>query len=152
MRRPPADAIAAGLAMEAAVSSSALDWMILRGGLFYGPGTGYDEAWFAAARAGTLRLPGDGSDYVSLVHIADMAQATVKALAQWSPGQILIIADDAPARWRDVLGQVAAMAGGSPPQPGGRTGLPSCRVRNHRARETLGWAPFYADYRTGLAR
>ena len=132
--------------------SSGLDWLILRGGLFYGPGTGFDDAWFAAARAGELRLPGDGSSYVSLVHIADMAEATVKAIAVWPSRHVLIIADDVPARWSDVLGQVAAVAGGAPPRPGGRIGLPSCRVRNHRARETLGWAPFYPSYRTGLAR
>jgi nucleoside-diphosphate-sugar epimerase len=154
---PPDDttagrAIAACLAMEAAVSSSALDWIILRGGFFYGPGTGYDDAWFAAARAGALRLPGDGSDYVSLVHIADMAEATVRAISQWPSQQVLIVADDAPARWGEVLAFVAALAGSSSPQPGGRLGLPTHRVRNHRAREALGWAPFYATYRAGLAR
>jgi nucleoside-diphosphate-sugar epimerase len=117
-------AIGACLAMEAAVRGSALDWLVLRGGLFYRPGTGYDDAWFAAARAGQLRLPGDGSSYVSLVHIADMAQATVQAISHWPSEQILIVADDAPARWRDVLGEVAALAGAAPPQPGGRIGRP----------------------------
>jgi nucleoside-diphosphate-sugar epimerase len=145
-------AIAACLDMEAAVRGSALDWLILRGGFFYGPGTGYDDAWFAAARAGQLRLPGDGSGYISLVHIADMAEATVRAISQWPSEKTLIIADDAPARWSDVLGHVAATVGGPPPQPGGRMGLPSHRVRNRRAREALGWAPFYPSYRTGLAR
>ena len=42
------------------VRESGLDWLILRGGLFYGPGTGFDDDWFARARAGTLRLPGEG--------------------------------------------------------------------------------------------
>ena len=54
-------AIAAALAMEDAVQRSELDWLILRGGLFYGPGTGFDDDWFARARAGRLRLPGDGA-------------------------------------------------------------------------------------------
>jgi len=154
---PPDDttagrAIAACLDMESAVRGSALDWVILRGGLFYGPGTGFDDGWFAAARAGELRLPGDGTSYVSLLHIADMAEATVRAISRWPSGQVLIVADDMPARWGDVLGLVAVMVAGKPPQPGGRIGLPSCRVRNHRAREALGWAPFYASYRTGLLR
>jgi nucleoside-diphosphate-sugar epimerase len=149
---PAGRAIAACLAMEGTVRGSALDWIILRGGFFYGPGTGYDDAWFAAARAGELRLPGDGSYYISLVHIADMAEATVRAISQWPSGQVLIVADDAPARWGDVLAWVAALAGGAPPQPGGRIGLPSHRVRNDRARQALGWAPFYSTYRTGLAR
>ena len=53
-------AIAAVRAMEAAVVESDLDWVILRGALFYGPGTGFDDDWFARARAGKLRLPARG--------------------------------------------------------------------------------------------
>jgi nucleoside-diphosphate-sugar epimerase len=145
-------AIAAALAMEDAVRASGLDWLILRGGLFYGPGTGFDDDWFARAKAGTLRLPGDGGDFVSLVHIADMAEATLAALERGPSERALIVADDAPARWRDVLGYVAGACGAAPPQPGGRLGFPSFRVRNARAREALGWAPFYPDHRAGFAR
>jgi nucleoside-diphosphate-sugar epimerase len=145
-------AIAAALAMEDTVRQSGLDWTILRGGLFYGPGTGVDDDWFARARAGKLRLPAHGTDYVSLVHIADMAQATAAALDRWPPRQALIIADDEPARWRDVFAHIAAIAGAAPPQPGGRLGLPSYRVSNRRARDALSWAPVYASYRIGLAR
>jgi nucleoside-diphosphate-sugar epimerase len=145
-------AIAAVRAMEAAVVESDLDWLILRGGLFYGPGTGFDDDWFARARAGKLRLPADGSDYVSLVHIADMATATVAAIRHWPSRQPLIVADDCPAPWRDVLTYVCAVAGSSPPQAGGRSLMPSFRVKNARARELLSWAPVYRDYREGLVR
>jgi nucleoside-diphosphate-sugar epimerase len=145
-------AIAAALAMEETVRESGLDWIILRGGLFYGPGTGFDDEWFARARAGKLRLPGDGGDYVSLVHIADMAEATIAALARWPSRRALIVSDDEPARWRDVFAYVAAIAGTAPPEPGGRLGLPSYRVSNRRARELLSWAPVYANYRIGLVR
>ncbi len=145
-------AIAAVRAMEAAIVESDRDWLILRGGLFYGPGTGFDDDWFARARAGKLRLPGEGDDYVSLVHIADMADATVAAIRRWPSRQPLIVADDSPARWRDVLTYVCAVAGSNPPQPGGRSLMPSFRVKNHRAREALSWRPVYGDYRAGLAR
>jgi nucleoside-diphosphate-sugar epimerase len=147
-----ARAIRATLVMEDAVRASDLDWVILRGGLFYGPGTGFDDGWFARAAAGKLRLPGDGSDFVSLVHIADMAAATVATLAAWPSRQTLIIADDAPARWRDVFGYIASITGAEAPQPGGRAGFSSFRTSNRRAREILGWAPRYADYRSGLVR
>jgi nucleoside-diphosphate-sugar epimerase len=147
-----AAAISAALAMERIIEQSGLDWLVLRGGLFYGPGTGFDEDWFARARAGKLRLPGNGDDYVSLVHIADMAAATTAALAAWPSRQALVVADDQPARWRDVLTYVCAVAGSDPPQPGGRSLMPSFRVRNRRARDLLSWAPLYADYRAGLAR
>ncbi len=145
-------AIAAVVAMEDTVRQSDLDWVILRGGLFYGPGTGFDDDWFARARAGRLRLPGDGDDYVSLVHIADMADATAAALARWPSRRALIVADDDPPQWRALFAYIAAIAGAGPPQAGGRLGMPSFRVRNQRAREALCWSPVYPDYRAGLVR
>jgi nucleoside-diphosphate-sugar epimerase len=147
-----AEALAAVRAMEAAVEQSDLDWIILRGGLFYGPGTGFDDDWFSRARAGKLRLPGEGDGYVSLVHIADMADATVRALDKWPSRQALIVADDCPARWRDVLSYVCILAGSAPPQPGGRSLMPFFKVTNRRARDLLSWAPSYPDYRAGLVR
>jgi len=145
-----AAAIAAVREMEATIDASGLDWLVLRGALFYGPGTGFDDDWFARARAGKLRLPAEGRDYISLVHIADMAAATVAAIATWPSRQALIVADDRPAPWRDVLTYVCGLAGSSPPAPGGRALMPSFRVTNRRARELLSWAPVYPDYRAGL--
>jgi nucleoside-diphosphate-sugar epimerase len=142
----------ASIAMEDAVRASGLDWIILRGGLFYGPGTGFDDDWFERARAGKLRLPGDGAEYVSLLHIADMAAATAAAVELWPSRQTLIIADDEPAPWRDVFGFVAQSVGAPAPQAGGRVGFPSFRVSNKRARAALNWAPFYTNYRVGLVR
>lgn len=145
-------AIEAVRAMEATIVASDRDWVILRGALFYGPGTGFDDDWFARARDGKLRLPADGNDYVSLVHIADMAAATVAAIRVWPSRQALIVADDGPAPWRDVLRYVSKVAGSAPPEPGGRAGMPSFRVTNRRARELLAWQPVYSDYRAGLVR
>jgi nucleoside-diphosphate-sugar epimerase len=145
-------AIAAVRTMESTIEESGLDWLVLRGGLFYGPGTGFDDDWFSRARAGKLRLPEEGRDYVSLVHIADMAAATVAAIASWPSRQALIVADDHPSPWRDVLAYVCSVVGSMPPQPGGRALMPSFRVTNRRARELLSWAPMYVDYRAGLVR
>lgn len=145
-------AVAAALLMEESVRQSDRDWLILRGGLFYGPGTGFDDDWFERAKTGKLRLPGDGQSFVSLLHIADMAEATVAAVERWPSRQAIIVADDEPARWRDVFSYVAELANAPEPQPGGRMGFPSFRVRNARARTLLGWRPVYPDYRAGLAR
>jgi nucleoside-diphosphate-sugar epimerase len=145
-------AMDAAEAMEATITASGLDWIILRGGLFYGPGTGFDERWFAGAASGKLKMPGDGGDYVSLVHIADMAAATVAAVEKWPSRQVLIVCDDAPAQWREVFGFIAASLGQPAPAPGGAAGFPSFRLRNARARAALGWQPFYRSFREGLAR
>jgi len=147
-----ARAIRTAQAMEALVRATELDWLILRGGLFYGPGTGFDDDWLARAAAGTLRLPGDGADFVTLVHIADMAAATVAALAAWPARRALIIADDNPVHWRDLFAYVATVAGAEAPRPGGSPRFPSFRMSNRRARELLDWAPRYPDYRAGLIR
>jgi nucleoside-diphosphate-sugar epimerase len=147
-----ARAIAAALAMEQSVRDSGLDALILRGGLFYGPGTGFDDDWFARAKAGKLRLPGDGASFVSLVHIADMADATAAAVARWPAQRTLLISDDRPVLWSEVFDYIAQLFDAPPAQPGGRAGFPSFRVRNQRAREALGWSPRYPDFRAGLAR
>jgi nucleoside-diphosphate-sugar epimerase len=142
----------AALAMERSVEDSGLDWIILRGGLFYGPGTGFDDGWYAAAAVGKLRLPGEGADYVSLCHISDMARATMRALSVWPSREKLIICDDEPATWKDVFGFIAAAAGQSPPPAGGRAGFKSFRLRNDKAKSLLGWTPIYPSWREGLAR
>ena len=145
-------AIAAALRMEDGVRASGLDCAILRGGLFYGPGTGFDDGWFAHAAQGKLRVPGDGTSYVSLVHIADMASATVAALSRWPHGQSLIVCDDHPVQWRELFGFIAACAGQAEPALGAPEGFPSFRLKNTRAKQALDWQPFYASYREGLAR
>lgn len=146
------EAMAAAREMEAAVAKSSLDWLILRGALFYGPGTGFDDDWFSRARAGKLRLPEAGEEYVSLVHVADIADATVAALSRWPSRQHLIVADDEPVRWRELFGFVAASVGAASPERGGPARFPSFRVRNARACDSLGWRPRFANYRIGLAR
>lgn len=145
-------AIAAALAMERCVTGSSLDWIVLRGGLFYGPGTGLDDDWYARAAAGRLRLPGNGDDYVSLVHITDMARATVAAVERWPSRRTLIVCEDEPARWRDVFGFIAAAAGQGELKTGGAAGFPSFRLSNARARDALMWKPAYESHRVGLVR
>ena len=142
---------APALEMEARVQASPLDWRIVRGGAFYGPGSGREAFWLGAARRGELRLPDEGRAYVSLVHTADMAAACVEAL-DISTGRFVINAvDDEPVRYAELFAHLARLAGGPPPAAGGPAGLPSYRARNRRARELLGWRAFHASYRSGWA-
>jgi len=138
--------------MEGLVRVSALDWRILRGGIFYGPGTGREDAWRAAARAGALRTPGDGSVLVSLIHVADMASAVALALDEGLPRAVYNVVDDEPVAWRELYGYVAAQEGGPNPAPGGPVVWPSLGCGNARIKADLGWRPAYPTYRSGLAR
>lgn len=137
--------------MEAKVIASPLDWRIVRGGAFYGPGSGREAFWLGAARAGTLKLPGDGGAYISLAHTADVAAACVAAI-EISTGRFIVNAvDDEPVTYAGLFSHLAALAGGPTPVSGGPSGLPSFRARNLRARELLGWRPFYPSYRSSWA-
>lgn len=136
--------------MEDYVRRSGLDWIIVRDGMFYGPGTGREGQWRAAARAGTLQLPGDGRAHISLVHVADMAAACVLAAERAAPGAVLAAVDDAPVTYAELFGHIAALESGPPPQPGGPP-ITGCRVGNARIKAALGWTPFYPTYRSGLA-
>jgi hypothetical protein len=83
---------------------------------------------------------------------ADMAEATIAAIDRWPSRRALIVADDRPSTWREVLDHAAVIVGGAAPAPGGRAGLPSFRMRNQRIRDMLSWRPVYTDFRVGLAR
>ncbi|MGE0420811.1 MAG: NAD-dependent epimerase/dehydratase family protein [Reyranellaceae bacterium] len=143
-------ATASAIDMETLVHDSGLSHLILRGGLFYGPGTGREAQWLDAAREGSMVIPGDGSAFVSLIHVADMAEATAMAVDARSAGGILLVVDDHPVRWRELLSYVAKRAGAPEPGTGAPIRLPSFRCGNAAARAALGWRPFYADYRSGL--
>ena len=144
-------ATASAIEMEATVRGSGLSHLILRGGLFYGPGTGREAQWLEAARSGALAIPGDGSGFASLIHVADMAEATALAVDTRGASGALLVVDDRPVRWRDLFSHVAKLAQAPTPKAGAPVRLPSFRCSNGAAREALGWRPFYADYRAGLA-
>jgi nucleoside-diphosphate-sugar epimerase len=147
----PSPVIQSAADMEQMVQAAALDWCILRGGLFYGAGAGLEDGWRQAARAGTLQLPGDGSDLISLIHVVDMARAVVLAVEGAPPGSIYNVVDDEPARYADLLAYVAAQVGSSPPPTGGPRRMASFGCSNAKIKRELGWQPAYPSYRSGLA-
>lgn len=135
---------------EAMARASGLPWCIVRGGAFYGAASGRDLAWREAVRASRLRLPGDGKGYVSLIHVADMAEAVVCCVERAEAGSLFNVVDDRPVTWRELLGHIAALDDAPMPEPGGDALLPSFRVRNLRARQALRWQPFFPSYLSGL--
>lgn len=145
----PAPYIASAAEMERLVQGSGLTWSMLRGGAFYGPGTGKEAFWYQAARAGSLRLPGNGEGLVSLIHVADMARAVALAAEAAPAGAIYNVVDDCPVTYRELYGYVTRLAGGSEPAAGGAP-VASLGCLNERLKAELGWAPAYPSYRSGL--
>ena len=54
--------------------------VVLRFGLFYGPGSPDTKRFLARARRGRLMLPGPAEHYSSMIFVADAAAAVVAAL------------------------------------------------------------------------
>jgi 2-alkyl-3-oxoalkanoate reductase len=147
---PPTAVTASAIDMESMVMSSGLRWTIIRDGALYGPGTGRDEMWRSQARAGELRIPGDGSDYISLIHVVDLARAFVLTTEHDLNGSIVSVVDDQPVTYKELLTYISRLEDSLDPQPGADLALRSFRVSNAKAREVIGWEPTFPTYRSGL--
>lgn len=132
-------------AMVRAVPVEQMPWCILRGGLFVGPGTGQAET-VARIREGKMVVPCDGSNYVSLVNVADMARAFALALTNAMPGTTFNIVAE-PLRNGEYLDHIAALLHApAPPRDPAQPCPPSHRCSNEAAREFLGWTPLHSIY------
>jgi nucleoside-diphosphate-sugar epimerase len=142
-RAPDSEGAPAHEVMEEMVrglDSSRTEWVILRGGAFVGPDT-FQERTIAGLRAGTERVPGDGQNWVSCVHVDDYADAVVAALHSSLREGIFNITDE-PIRNGDYLDGLAERLGlpAAPRNPD----LPrprSYRCSSAGARDALGWTP-----------
>ena len=144
---PPRDVTIRGVAALEHAVAEAPEWVVLRYGLLYGPGT-----WYAAdglhadrARAGELTAT---ADVASFVHADDAAVAAVEALA-WPSGAVNVCDDD-PSPGHEWVPAFCRAAGAGAPPVADAPRAPWARgASNRRARE-LGWAPRYASWRTGF--
>lgn len=102
---------------EEAVLSSSLEAVILRYGIFYGPGTWYgldgDVVQKLRKRAYPSISPGQGVH--SFIHVDDAASATIIAATDLSPGRYNIVDDD-PVVMREWLPWLARCVGAPPPR------------------------------------
>ncbi|MGA5462732.1 NAD-dependent epimerase/dehydratase family protein [Mycobacterium sp. NPDC050041] len=138
-------------AMEQAVLAA--DGIVLRYGVFYGPGVTHDDLFRKLARFWAVpALTGGG--ILSWVHIDDVARATADAVEKGRPGQIYNVVDDRPQSFGDYIRELNAKLGRPKPWPisskvvglvssypataFGDTWLP---LSNAKARAELGFAP-----------
>ena len=126
--------------LERMVSAASIDWRIVRGAAFYGPGTGREQALVASVSDPAFRVPGDGSAWISFVHVRDFAAALCVIVEDGRGGEAYIAADDSPIQMLDLYSRLAAGRRLSMPLCGGPAGLRSFRVSNAKLRG-IGWRP-----------
>ena len=126
--------------MVRSLGSGRVAWVILRGGSFVGPDTRQDQV-IADLQDGSLKVPGDGSNWVSFVHVEDYGEAVVAAIHSSVDGVILNITDE-PVRNGEYLDELARLLGLSTPARDSAMPLPrSNRCSNAAAKKVLGWIP-----------
>lgn len=150
---------------EAVTGAEWTEGIVLRYGLFYGPGTSLDPGGEHARMIRARRLPliGRAGGIWSFIHVDDAADATVAALERGRRG-VYHVTDDEPAPVAAWLPAAAAALGAKPPPriprwlgrllAGGAATLLMTESRgasNAKARRELGWAPAHPTWRTGFA-
>ena len=142
-----------------------LEGIVLRYGLFYGPGTSValDGAIVDLVRGRKWPVIGNGAGVWSFIHVDDAAAATLAAVSNGAPG-IYNIADDEPAPIRTWLPELAKAVDAAAPRRvprwlgrlgGGESGAYLSTeingLSNAKAQRELGWQPVYASWRDGFS-
>ena len=149
---------------DAVLSAEGIDGVVLRYGMFYGPGTWYAKDGDVGRQVRKRRYPmiGKGEGIYSFIHIDDAASATVAALEEARPG-VYNVVDDEPAsaaEWMPVYAE--ALGAKRPPR------VPAFVARlivgkalvewmlglrgasNEKIKKELGWSPRYESWRRGF--
>jgi nucleoside-diphosphate-sugar epimerase len=130
---------------------SGTEGIVLRYGVFYGPGVPHDELFTRLAKWWAMPAM-TGNGIVSWIHIDDVAKVTADALDKGRGGQIYNIVDDRPQSFGDYIRELSAKLHRPPPLPVprrlfglvapygatafGDTWLP---LSNAKAKAELGW-------------
>jgi nucleoside-diphosphate-sugar epimerase len=142
--------------------AGAIEGIVLRYGMFYGPESASTIEMMTMARRRMLpRIRGDRS-LLPCIHVDDAASATVAALERGPAGATYDIVDDEPVSFSEIA-QAVADAAGAPAPIALPLWLPrlvapymarmiSLRLplSNAKARGDLGWQPAYPTIRQGL--
>jgi nucleoside-diphosphate-sugar epimerase len=139
--------------------------IVLRYGVFYGPGTSLapGQEQIELIRKRKFPLVGDGGGVWSFIHVSDAADATVAAIEHGTRG-VYNIADDDPAPVADWLPALAQKLGAKKPMrvprfvgrlAAGEAGVVMMTdvrgASNAKAKRELGWRPAHPSWRDGLA-
>src|ERR687893_1245739 len=149
---------------DAVLSADGLEGIVLRYGMFYGPGTWYAKDGDVGRQVRKRRYPmiGRGEGTYSFIHVDDAASATVAALERARPGVYNVVDDDpaTAAEWMLVYAEV--LGAKRPPRVPAfvarliagdalvRWSLGLRGASNERIKRELGWHPRYESWRRGF--
>ncbi|HEU4657885.1 MAG TPA: NAD(P)-dependent oxidoreductase [Capillimicrobium sp.] len=150
---------------EAVLGATWTEGIVLRYGVFYGPGTSLapGEEQFELVRKRKFPLVADGAGVWSFIHVADAAEATVAAIERGHRGAYNVVDDDpaAVAEWLPALAQtLGAKQPMRVPRLVGRLFAGEAGVAmmtdirgasNAKARRELDWRPAHPSWRQGFA-
>ncbi|KLI05226.1 epimerase [Mycolicibacterium conceptionense] len=127
--------------------------IVLRYGVFYGPGVTHDDLFRRLAKWWAMPAL-SGTGVLSWVHIDDVARATADALERGRGGQIYNIVDDRPQSFGDYVRELNAklnrprpwpishrLVGLAAPYPATAFGTAWLPLSNAKAKAELGWTP-----------
>lgn len=124
------------------VPTHQLQWCILRGGSFVGRDT-FQDRTIENIRAGREIIPCEGRNFVSLIHVADMAAAVVAALKYAPAGSVFNVVDE-PLRQHEYSDRLAGSIGANKPQRDFDSPCPpSWRCSHQLAKSMLNWRPHH---------
>jgi len=125
------------------IPGNRMDWFILRGGIFVGKGT-FQEKTLQDLKDGLNIVTGNGENFVSFIHVADMAGAILRSVEN-ETGNIILNIVDKPVKQIDYLEILAEKIGAvSPVQNSKLPTPPSFRCSNLRAQYTINWKPTHS--------
>lgn len=138
------------LEAEDAVEAAAPSALILRPAAIYGPGRGVHES----VRTGTFRLLGDGSNFISRIHVDDLAALTLRALDSSLTGRYPV-ADLHPCPSREIAEFCAKLVGAPMPSSATREELTETRRNNRKVDgrailRALDYELLYPSYLQGI--
>jgi nucleoside-diphosphate-sugar epimerase len=150
---------------EAVLGAEWTEGIVLRYGVFYGPGTSLAPGaeQFELVRRRRFPLVGDGGGVWSFIHVADAAAATVAAVERGTRG-VYNVVDDDPAPVAVWLPALAQTLGAKKPMRvprfigrlfAGEAGVVMMTelrgASNAKAKRELTWRPAHPSWRQGFA-
>ncbi|GAB1780123.1 NAD(P)-dependent oxidoreductase [Priestia megaterium] len=136
-----------GVASLESAAAELPEYVILRYGMLYGPGTWYDKDGMIGQQVLKGQVKATDS-VISFLHVEDAAQAAVEAL-KWPSGPINVV-DNEPASGKEWLPVFASAIGAPEPQKEDGSERGERGASNKKAKTEYGWKPLYRTWRTGF--